>query len=309
MHRSGTSLVAKSLAMTGLNFGVSHIPVQTEINRDGFFEDEKVVAINEAILQRNNLFWWSLETLVDHFSEKTQSEIKSYLLSVDSEVYAIKDPRLCLTIGAWIEAANDAGIEVNIIWVSRTIKSIALSLYKRDLLPMEISYELSRHYHNQFYSVAKGCENFFGVIEYPPKPDQLDSLVRLNSWLKSVGCKSFKSIYLSSYQDSENKNYSDTSILTMADKKKLLDRWQLVHGLIGSLEDLIIDKRDEWIKSKLNIVLKKDEVWHVVLEKRIDCLERKVGESQIIIDNFQQESFPHFMKRWIGRQYQRLRSR
>ena len=150
MHRSGTSIVAKSLADIGLDFGANHLNLIKEVNKDGFYEDASVVEINEKILLKNNMHWWSIQGDVDPASIPCRLLIKEYLTKITSEEFAIKDPRLCLTLPLWLAAAKELGVAVYTIWVDRAAKNIAKSLYKRDLLPLEVSFALIDKYKASF---------------------------------------------------------------------------------------------------------------------------------------------------------------
>ena len=60
MHRSGTSLITRSLAAIGANFGNNLIPPQPD-NDKGFWEDSDIIAFNDELLNSCGMTWYSTE--------------------------------------------------------------------------------------------------------------------------------------------------------------------------------------------------------------------------------------------------------
>ena len=56
MHRSGTSLVAKSFEVFGYGLGET-LMAPSDDNPKGFFEDLDVVELNDGLLQKNGSTW------------------------------------------------------------------------------------------------------------------------------------------------------------------------------------------------------------------------------------------------------------
>jgi hypothetical protein len=273
MHRSGTSIVAKALAETGLCFGNQHIDVQSEINKDGFYEDSRVVAINNLILERNGHQWWSIDTFEDSFFDQSVSDICDFFSEVEVDRYAIKDPRLCLTLSAWIKAAFLSNINVKCIWVDRLSSSIAMSLYYRDLLPPVISKKLVEKYKDSFKKAIGSSDILLAEVSYPPKSNEMVTPNSIDSWLIVRDCRAFTKEYLACFDPSQNRNSSDSDQLSFSDLNKLLERWEKVNTAIGVLEHEIISGRDRWIKERVGVALEKDELWYQHLEQRLSLYE------------------------------------
>ena len=142
MHRSGTSLVAGILHQLGVHMGDNLIGPRPD-NPKGFFEDERVVQINDWILQLCAGSWHrppSEEILqYDEFPYTGPLvEIESYVQNrKDAHTHwGFKDPRLCLTIQLWTPYIR----EPKFIVVWRNPLAIARSLEHRD--KMDIGYAL-----------------------------------------------------------------------------------------------------------------------------------------------------------------------
>jgi len=272
MHRSGTSIVAKSLADIGLDFGSNHLNLIKQVNKDGFYEDASVVEINEKILLKNNMHWWSIRGDVDPASIACRLLIKQYLANVANEEFAIKDPRLCLTLPLWLAAAKELDIDVYTIWVDRAAKNIAKSLYKRDLLPTEVSFGLIEKYKVSFDSASRE-ENNLGVVAYPPSSAACEQPFSENV-LKSVDLGGFYQSFLNNYQTEEDhggagQSALDVNVFTNAELEQLTERWLSVNSLVGELELDVQNKRQEWLAERSNHLLGKDQEWYELLEAEI----------------------------------------
>lgn len=111
MHRSGTSVIARLLNMLGIYFGPegSGLAANAE-NPKGFWERADIVALNDAILSDSHACWfdpltWFTEPRTVRATRA--SEVRARLLELDGHrPWFIKDPRLCLTLGAWLAQAE-----------------------------------------------------------------------------------------------------------------------------------------------------------------------------------------------------------
>ena len=108
VHRSGTSLTASLLARAGCWYAEleDQMPSQ-EDNPKGFWERVDVVALNDEILAKVNLNWFTLvptllksevEELASEFGERIASITKSFEIHND---WFIKDPRFSVTWPLW----------------------------------------------------------------------------------------------------------------------------------------------------------------------------------------------------------------
>ena len=66
MHRSGTSMLAGSLAACGINFGDNLIPPDKD-NPKGYWENKKVVSIHNKLLDRFESSWSDTRKLPENW--------------------------------------------------------------------------------------------------------------------------------------------------------------------------------------------------------------------------------------------------
>jgi hypothetical protein len=107
MHRSGTSSVAAALPVLGFELGHSLLPPNDE-NPKGFFENRKIVQLNDDLLRHLNLAWDSLGFVwrVDFQSNEFEPFVTRAREVLSGEFagadrIAIKDPRLCIVVPFW----------------------------------------------------------------------------------------------------------------------------------------------------------------------------------------------------------------
>lgn len=169
MHRSGTSCIAGLLARCGFSLGTSH-PLLNESrldNEKGHFENLGAVVINETILRSAGGSWDdppSQEEIAEA-GEELAEDIRLFSETFDGDMF--KDPRICLTISVWERhCASNLG---SIVLCLRHPSSVALSLLKRNNIPIETGLELWARYN---VSLIKGVSKIpLIVVDY----DNLES--------------------------------------------------------------------------------------------------------------------------------------
>jgi hypothetical protein len=100
--RSGTSAVARLLHEAGISVGHDLIPAD-EHNAEGYFEERRLVMVNEAILAAAGLHEW--------FATASRAELLTVAHTFAAEMMELaeratpawKDPRFCWTLEAWLE--------------------------------------------------------------------------------------------------------------------------------------------------------------------------------------------------------------
>ena len=131
MHRSGTSCLAGLLETSGLSLG--DVSRSNRHNLKGNLEDKAVRAVNTAILQKFGGSWkcppmsivWKdidarpVRKAIDRFSKHNR--------------WLIKDPRMLLTIEAWLPHIP----VYRLIGTFRHPMAVARSLNRRDEMPVE----------------------------------------------------------------------------------------------------------------------------------------------------------------------------
>jgi len=147
MHRSGTSALTGVLNIMGVNLGDELLPPAEKINPKGFFENQKILNINEIILQRLGSSW---DDLFFYYNDNWQqkSELKECqedaLFFIDSEfknvsLFAIKDPRINRLLPFWQNIFQKLEIEPVYVISIRHPLEVAYSLKVRDNFSLEKS--------------------------------------------------------------------------------------------------------------------------------------------------------------------------
>jgi glycosyltransferase involved in cell wall biosynthesis len=149
LHRSGTSMLTGVLNICGVFLGKQDSMYGPDINNPkGYFENRKVIAINEMILDHYGLAWDSLEGLPRNWQNSLFSKwLGSITMTIlnrefhDIQVWGVKDPRICLTLKFWERLFPD----MKIVMVERDINEVIHSLDKRQSSPPD-SKRLVEHY-------------------------------------------------------------------------------------------------------------------------------------------------------------------
>ena len=127
-HRSGTSAVARALHTVGLHLGHELLGAESA-NPYGHFEDLAVIAAHDDALGRTGQTWKSPDTCADPNDEILRGDIQNIVTDRErsGRPWAIKDPRLCLFLQEWLDAAPAA----NVIVVFRRPGDAIASLHRR----------------------------------------------------------------------------------------------------------------------------------------------------------------------------------
>ena len=150
VHRSGTSLLTRSLRCFNFNYGERLHPSGTD-NPKGFFEDVDIIELNEKILAEINFSWDSpqllddakLEIIRKKFSIKAK---KLILEKINKGITCFKDPRITKLIDFWVEIFESLKLDFFYILAIRNPLSVASSLHKRNSLSFEHSFLLWTEY-------------------------------------------------------------------------------------------------------------------------------------------------------------------
>lgn len=141
MHRSGTSVLTRVLNLLGADVGTGLLQGQPGINARGFWEHKELIAINENLLSVLERTWYDFQPLprrwwADERVGALQERAVTFLQEAfaDTPLAVIKDPRLCLLLPFWKEAAREAGWRPAIILATRAPWEVSASLCHRDPL-------------------------------------------------------------------------------------------------------------------------------------------------------------------------------
>jgi hypothetical protein len=140
-HRSGTSLVARSLKALGAELGDA-AEWSGPDNPTGFWEHQGVLAVNEKVLEICGARWDAPPTLFDVMRACDQQPDLTYLSGAAEHmlrreldrypVFGIKEPRLCVLMAFWRRIVSGLGCDVSVVRAIRHPDAVARSLQRRD---------------------------------------------------------------------------------------------------------------------------------------------------------------------------------
>ena len=139
MHRSGTSALAGVMTHLGFNTGRRLMPADKSINPKGFWEQEDVVAIHDALLASLGSAWDDGRPLPEKWWETSESAVfRDQLIGVlksefgDCEAWTVKDPRLCRLLPLWQGIFPKLNCQPHFLLSVRHPAEVAASLRSRD---------------------------------------------------------------------------------------------------------------------------------------------------------------------------------
>lgn len=137
-HRSGTSLLNGCLSLLGYHVGDKLLPANKG-NPKGYFEDTRVVKLNDTILQTFNLRWddtrpFNKNWLLDADNIILLQLLRDLLKDITSnqQRVSLKDPRLCRVLPIWLKATELFDIKLELVVLIRPPSQSIYSLMKRD---------------------------------------------------------------------------------------------------------------------------------------------------------------------------------
>jgi hypothetical protein len=145
MHRSGTSALAGTLSLLGVDFGTNLIGANSG-NPRGHFELAAAVKLNDILLRRTfSSRWKESFQLPATWRDKVDIEELAAAQSLElppGQPCGIKDPRMCRLIPVWLELFAVHNLRPRFIIALRPPAEVAASLEKRDGLSQTLSQSL-----------------------------------------------------------------------------------------------------------------------------------------------------------------------
>ncbi len=148
VHRSGTSALAGALTALGFHPGDKLLPAVASVNNSGFFEDQRVVDLNDQLLAAAGRDWnwpgplpagWQNKTAV----KALQPAINAYIEAQKHHTsWLLKDPRLCQLLPIWLDAFAESGITPRVLLSYRPVTEVSHSLQARDNLAATLAEQL-----------------------------------------------------------------------------------------------------------------------------------------------------------------------
>lgn len=152
MHRSGTSAFTGALKIAGFDLG-SDLMQANEYNIKGYFENNKIVELNDKILGYFNASWDSMFFLPEKWEkdERLKQSKLDAIQIINSEFnsennIAIKDPRIGILLPFWKSVFETLQIKPNYCVILRSPIEISLSLENRDHFSIQKSHILWTNY-------------------------------------------------------------------------------------------------------------------------------------------------------------------
>jgi len=149
MHRSGTSAIARSLEVLGVDLGDNLMPAAPKINDKGFWEDLDIYKLNVEMLDSIKSGWDNLlplsESDVQYLKDQNFNiKAKEILLAKTAKfsVFGFKDPRTAKLIEFWKSVIAECGFAATYVLAIRNPASVCNSLSTRDKFEEEKSYYL-----------------------------------------------------------------------------------------------------------------------------------------------------------------------
>ena len=139
MHRSGTSVAARSMKALGAELGDNLMKPVANNNEKGFWEDLDFNRLNERVLAKAKSGWHYLHPINTALFEKSEyaaERIEAAALLKQkiqtASVFAVKDPRTAVLLPFWRCVMDDLDIEPTYLITLRNPLETAESLRKRD---------------------------------------------------------------------------------------------------------------------------------------------------------------------------------
>ncbi|MCC6193137.1 MAG: hypothetical protein IT518_01605 [Burkholderiales bacterium] len=146
MHRAGTSVVARGLQALGVDLGDRLMAADPRMNERGFFEDEDIVGLDDALLAAVDADWKNCALLADvdwrggAFAAARAEAHALMAARLDrAGCFGFKDPRVPRLLPFWQAVFAEAGIADAYVIAVRHPRSVIDSLAARDGLDVRRS--------------------------------------------------------------------------------------------------------------------------------------------------------------------------
>lgn len=162
-QRSGSSAMTGVLKILGLDLG-KRLMGAKPANVKGHFEDLATVTLNDSILKNFKTYHNDPRPL--HIDWEKQlapltAKVKKHLGSIfkSRTVFGIKDPRVTLLLPAYVNAAQELGIELKVIRMYRDTQEIVASLQVRDKVSYENAQAIAARYLTALEEYCPLCDH------------------------------------------------------------------------------------------------------------------------------------------------------
>ena len=179
MHRSGTSALTGTLGLLDVYLGHELLKPQDD-NIKGFYENQKIVDINEKIFKDIGTYWHDLfynQEKLNISNKNLMEELKAILIEEFefSNVFSIKDPRLAYLFPVYAKVLEELNIDIKIVLPYRNPIEVANSLNKRDNFSLEKGMLLWAYHFLLAEKYSRGYDRVF--VEFDELISSTDSVV------------------------------------------------------------------------------------------------------------------------------------
>lgn len=171
MHRSGTSALARSCNLLGVDLGDDFIPQQPD-NRSGFWEDASVKDTDDLALASHGLVWDDVRPLPapwrDGFGgDEVRARLRATLtaLARRGPLVGVKDPRISRLLPLWLPLLDEIGVTPVFLIALREPEAVVRSLAERDGIGPERARLLWLRYTLEAERATRGRRRAFVVFD------------------------------------------------------------------------------------------------------------------------------------------------
>lgn len=138
MHRSGTSAIARAINLLGPDMPRNLLGAEA-FNRAGHWEPERIVAVNDELLERAGSRWDDWRELdLGELSSRERTRYEDWLRALideefdGSDLFVLKDPRICRLVPFYRELLNFYRTDAVCVLPFRNPIEVCQSLARRD---------------------------------------------------------------------------------------------------------------------------------------------------------------------------------
>jgi len=171
MHRSGTSAFVRCVNLLGAGIGEKLIPANWG-NERGFWEDEEVVAADDALLEAAGRSWHDVRPMPAGWeSSPAIAEAAARIARIVADetsrcpLWVVKDPRLSRLVPAWLAAFSASDVEPCFLVALRHPAEVAASQERRDGFPPGKSHLLWLRHLLEVERATRGCRRVFSLYD------------------------------------------------------------------------------------------------------------------------------------------------
>jgi len=178
MHRSGTSILSKTLFKLGVEMGNLNNKKVVH-NIEGHYEDQKMLALNEELLLYLKAEWSCLPS-ENTINDNKEYIINKYLAYINSKkgTWGVKEPRLSIFIHIFHHLLSNP----KYIFITRNELSVAKSLEARDNIPIEKGKKLKLQYDQRIKSFLLD-KNYLSINYEELQLNPKEELIKLANFL------------------------------------------------------------------------------------------------------------------------------